>query len=166
MLPSIRSLTRFGTTSSACARSMGSVVYHPEDRIVNDSESYRKGIRLNRFGSPSVLPAKGFTPRDPTDKRPINTMPVYKPKQAWAPKRAFFGQNDYIDILGDGSARPTDCMRGVPAWLRGFQGNEYQMLLLKRQAFQHWRALRPMKYHQMNLRIKFLYHRLNFKTPS
>ncbi len=75
-----------------------------------------------------------------------------------------FGENDYIDILGDDRIHPTQTMASIPAWLRKFRGNEMQMLIRKRQAKAHWRWSRPQKWTHLNKRIDFLYKRLNYKT--
>lgn len=72
----------------------------------------------------------------------------------------------FIDILGDGSIHPVKLLTNMPAWLRGFQGNEFQMLLLKQQAHAHYRWSKPTKWMHMNKRIMFLYRYLNRKTPN
>ena len=66
------------------------------------------------------------------------------------------------DILGNGALHPVQLMYTVPPWLRGFRGNEYQMLLRKRRALgplleDHY----PTKHYNMQKRIKYLYRFLN-----
>ncbi len=57
-------------------------------------------------------------------------MPAYQPSKTWTERKALFGQNDYIDILGDQEGvTPIQFQTQVPQWLRGFQGNEYQVKL-------------------------------------
>ncbi|XP_022668625.1 39S ribosomal protein L51, mitochondrial-like [Varroa jacobsoni] len=132
-----------------------------------ETESVRGNRKLRRFGYETKIAEIGFLPRLQDSPEPINTLKAYKPKNAWTEKRALFGQNDYIDILGEpGKARPTDNMQGVPPWLRGFQGNEYQMLLLKRQQFAHWKVTRPKSFHDLSYRIRFLFKKLNNKTKT
>lgn len=45
--------------------------------------------------------------------------------------QARFGQNDYIDLLGDGSVHPAQLLSHVPAWLRGFPGQHKANELVK-----------------------------------
>ncbi|XP_015909612.1 large ribosomal subunit protein mL51 isoform X2 [Parasteatoda tepidariorum] len=99
-------------------------------------------------------------------KKGLVILKDYKPQRPWSQKNKYFGQNDYIDILGDGSIHPVKLLSNIPPWLRGFQGNEFQMLLLKQRRFTHYRWTYPTKWKMLNKRIMFLYRYLNRKTKT
>jgi large subunit ribosomal protein L51 len=93
----------------------------------------------------------------------VNTFP--RKPDPWHPKVALYGQNDFIDILGDGSIHPTRIMTNVPKWLRGVdrKTNEIAMINRRIQIHPHWKSLRPEKYYQFRKRIDFLFRYLNGK---
>ncbi|KAL3068144.1 hypothetical protein niasHT_038134 [Heterodera trifolii] len=86
-------------------------------------------------------------------------------REPWRESQARFGENDYIDLLGDGSLHPAQLQYHVPRWLRGFPGQHRAIEPVK---LIHYRNLykskleqnSPHKWHQLNKRIKYLlqYH--------
>lgn len=90
-------------------------------------------------------------------------LPKHAFKDNWSEKNATFGQNDYIDILGNGNIKPVNLIQG-PSWLVGFRGNELQRLLrYRRMEGGKLLATDPLKHHNINKRIKFLYKKYNYK---
>lgn len=113
-----------------------------------------------RYGYESRFFTDGLLPRG-EDLGPVCSLSKYKVTETWDRKRALFGQNDYIDILGDGSINPVDLIRG-PDWLIGYKGNELQRLV-RRLNFQgdKLKLLYPHKYNDIQKRIFFLYKKYN-----
>lgn len=156
--------------------SKANALFNPELTTVRfryHADKVAKGPVPRRHGYEEKLFQSGLLPRKVSVDKAL-PMPTYKPKNSWNEKRALFGQNDYIDILGPSNEisqktlHPTQLLYHVPPWLRGVQGNEYQVLLRRRKFVQKkgYALGHPTKWATLNTRIKKLYTYLNHKTKS
>lgn len=120
-----------------------------------------------RFGYNEKILQTGLLPRKEGAKRIVD-IPIYRPKNAWTEKRALFGQNDYIDILGNDKIHPTKILYNLPSWLRGQHGNELQNLIRKRKMLEYGShpQEKPTSWKQMTFRIRKLYDLMNRKTRT
>ncbi|CAG0893378.1 unnamed protein product [Darwinula stevensoni] len=129
------------------------------------AERVAEGPVLRRHGYEEKILLSGPLPRTVKTNTPIKVIPPYKPKESWTEKRAHFGQNDYVDILGPpGALHPAKLMYGVPQWLRGFHGNEMQTLTRQKAFYgRYWQQKQPAKWEQVTKRIRYLYRVMNQK---
>lgn len=142
-------------------------IWHPQVNIKRFRwwKEQRQTPLVRRHGYKDMVKTVGLLPRSKDADR-IISMPIYRPKDSWSEKRTLYGQNDYIDILGDGPLKPIDVAYMVPSWLKGFRGNEFQMLLRKRRLFKKGSlpVERPTKWEKMNKRIEWLFYHLNYRS--
>ncbi|XP_033641925.1 39S ribosomal protein L51, mitochondrial-like [Asterias rubens] len=80
-------------------------------------------------------------------------------KDRWSEKRALFGENDYKDILGDGSYSLKFNVKTGPKWMHGWRGNELQTLIRKKKVAGP--DMGPTKFYNMLKRISYLHKRFN-----
>ena len=118
----------------------------------------RHGFQIEHYIN-GPLPRLEVTP----DLKPLPVKPKTH-RNPWSTRKATFGQNDYIDILGDGSLHPKDLLTEGPRWLRGFRGNEFQRLLRQRAAYFHYAPhLMPTTWNNLLKRINYLRKYHNYK---
>ncbi|VDI55945.1 large subunit ribosomal protein L51 [Mytilus galloprovincialis] len=132
------------------------------DKMYEPQSPYREHWP-RRYGWDNKLFGGGALPK--LDE-PLKFALKQKDKDYWDKEHALFGQNDYIDILGDGNVRPVDLMKG-PSWIRGFKGNEMQRIIRRLQFDGHkLQQLYPTKFHMIQKRLDYLYKHYNLRRSN
>ncbi|CAA92984.1 Large ribosomal subunit protein mL51 [Caenorhabditis elegans] len=139
-------------------------------RVVDDRE--KSSAKYNDAGYTFRYHQQGVDPlpRIPDCKVPV-ARPAYKVRDQWSDEAARFGQNDYIDLLGDGSVHPAQLQYHTPTWLRGFPGQHKANELIK---LIHYRNLydaklkqnSPKRWHELRKRIKYLMMQHNYNKQD
>lgn len=129
-----------------------------------DDETYR-GDRPRRFGYEPHHQTSGLLPRLKIKERRLNSKPISAKEDPWSPRQARMGENDFVRVFGDEEIEQHELLTHIPDWLRGYRDTdkEYNVLMLKRKEFSHWRYSKPIKWLHLEQRIKFLYRRINNK---
>ncbi|XP_070561184.1 large ribosomal subunit protein mL51-like [Ptychodera flava] len=81
------------------------------------------------------------------------------PVDRWDEEHALFGENDFKDILGDGSYKLRKNVNVGPWWIRGWKGSEFEMLVRKRKFI--GKDMGPIAYKDMMKRIDYLFKKMN-----
>ncbi|WKY01668.1 hypothetical protein Q1695_015574 [Nippostrongylus brasiliensis] len=143
------------SSSAATMHNRSSVPRVTDDREKSSAFPADLGY-VYRYHKPGVDPL----PRIPGCRVPV-ARPAYRVRDAWRESQARFGQNDYIDLLGDGQLHPAMLQYHTPRWLRGFPGQHRANELVK---LIHYRNLydeklkknSPRRWHELCKRIKYL----------
>lgn len=63
---------------------------------------------------------------------------------------------------------PVKIQDDVPSWLKGFHGNEYQMLIRKKKHFSKGTFPRhyPSSWEKMQTRMRWLHYELNYRRRN
>lgn len=166
-------LIRFAGTSliqaRCCSSSGAPPKYNAYPRLEETPSPYKIRIPQN-FGFKQRTWGGGVLPRlEKTEKVRSTPKIDWKKRDQWSRKKALFGQNDYIDILGDGSQHPAIVNYYGPPFLRAFSGNELQRLV-RMMKFEGTmlQDVHPGHYEEKHKRMWYLYRRLNRrqKKPS
>ncbi|KAI1720818.1 mitochondrial ribosomal subunit domain-containing protein [Ditylenchus destructor] len=141
-------------------------------RVVDDRE--KRMFKNHDMGYFFRYHRKGI---DPLPKISDKEEPLYQPKpkvrETWSETQARFGENDYIDILGEGKTKlhPAQLQYHIPKWLRGFPGHHKATEVVK---LIHYRNTykeklernSPYRWHQLCKRINHLLHYQNYRKSD
>lgn len=108
---------------------------------------------------------------EPLPRMPESRTPCYKPKikkrEPWRETQARFGENDYIDLLGNGRLHPAQLQYHVPRWLRGFPGAHRANEVVKYTQYRNLYKEKlerhsPWRWHQLMKNINYFLERHNY----
>jgi len=118
-----------------------------------------KRQHIAKYGYKDQVKRSGALPRISEDEERWDARRVFTPENPWAQKRALFGQNDYIDILGEDpdALRPSEVNYEQPEWLREVphQMHPYQRLLMKKKLLEEtdYPTTHPKTWDELNKMI-------------
>ncbi|KAH7722844.1 Protein MRPL-51 [Aphelenchoides avenae] len=141
-------------------------------RVVDDREKRMHKVTdagyVHRFHRNGIDPL----PRIADCREPVYTgRTKFRKREPWSEGAARFGENDYIDLLGDGSLHPAQLQYHTPRWLRGFPGQHRANELVK---LIHYRNLykdklqqnMPRRWHELCKRINYLLQYHNYRKQD
>jgi len=126
----------------------------------------KETTRITRYGYNDKVKRSGALPRISEDDERWDHRPVHTPDNPWAQKRALFGQNDYIDILGDDpdAFRPSELNYEQPEWLREvtIHMTPYQRLLMKKKLLEEtdYPTTHPKTWDELTKEVKRLHDKV------
>lgn len=122
---------------------------------------------IAKYGYDDRVKLTGALPRISEDEnKRWDTREPYTPANPWAQKRALFGQNDYIDILGQDpdAFRPSEVNYEQPEWLREVSTNAtpYQRLLMKKKLLEEtdYPTTHPKSWKELNAMLGRLHNKV------
>jgi len=128
-------------------------------KIMNYEHQYVCGVGYN-----ADYYKGGPKPRFNQDEKELmhKYWPKAPPMDEWDEKLAQFGQNDYIDILGDGNISIRELNVDAPYWLRGWGGSRFHTVM-RQLHFEEDYLLnaRPTRWWELRKELTRLYRKNN-----
>merc|ERR1719268_365322 len=129
--------------------------------------------QIAKYGYDDKTKMSGALPRIAEDEeKRWDHREVFTPENPWAQKRALFGQNDYIDILGEDpdAFRPSEVNYEQPEWLREVHERQtgYQRLLMKKKLLEEtdYPETNPKSWEELKDILKRLYRKQHMQMDQ